>query len=260
MSNWTCRFCGHAQVITGPKFNAGDIDLEIRGLAEGLVGLSWNAIGCANLECARLSLSLSLHQRSISKSGYSFKINNSILENWTLLPESIAKPQPDFIPIPIIEDYVEACRVRELSPKASATLSRRCLQGMIRDFCGISKSTLLQEITELRRLVDEGNAPRGVNIEAVDAIDHVRSVGNIGAHMEKDINLIIPVEAGEAQALIELIELLFDEWYIARNHREVRLARIAQVSADKKQAIANGRAGQNALPPPLLNPPDKAPE
>ncbi|MBV2148535.1 DUF4145 domain-containing protein [Sphingobium sp. AS12] len=179
---------------------------------------------------------------------------------WNLLPENNAKPQPAYIPEPIVEDYVEACRIRNLSPKASATLSRRCLQGMIRDFCGISKARLIDEINELKRRVDEGKAAPGVNFEAVEAIDQVRGIGNIGAHMEKDINLIIPVDADEAQLLIQLIEMLFEEWYVARHSRQQRLARIASVSDEKKAAIANARAGQNALAPPTVNPSENAPE
>ncbi|MCP1830281.1 hypothetical protein ACVIHH_005106 [Bradyrhizobium sp. USDA 4518] len=35
----------------------------------------------------------------------------------------------------------------------------------------------------------------------MDAIDAVRIVGNIGAHMEKDVNLIVDIEPGEAQML-----------------------------------------------------------
>ncbi|MEI8253036.1 MAG: hypothetical protein WCG25_04765 [bacterium] len=50
------------------------------------------------------------------------------LDSWQLLPVSEAKVLPDYIPDPIKQDYYEACRIRDLSPKASATLSRRCLQ------------------------------------------------------------------------------------------------------------------------------------
>ncbi len=165
-----------------------------------------------------------------------------------LLPESLAKPQPDFIPAPIREDYTEACRIRDLSPKASATLSRRCLQGMIRDFCGISKGTLFSEIEELRKRVSDNNAPKGVTDESVDGIDHVRGVGNIGAHMEKDIDLIVPVEPNEAQLLIELIETLFDEWYIAREKRRVKFAKLAELAESKKELSAKNKP--NLLLPP----------
>ena len=92
-----------------------------------------------------------------------------------------AKVFPDYVPAAIRADYLEACLVRDLSPKASATLSRRCLQGMIRDFWGIKKARLIDEIEALKDKTDE---------LTWEAIDSVRSIGNIGAHMQKDIDLI----------------------------------------------------------------------
>ena len=38
--------------------------------------------------------------------------------------------------------------------------------------------------------------------------------------MEKDIDLIIEIDAGEAEKLIKLIELLLDQWYINRHEQE----------------------------------------
>jgi hypothetical protein len=160
------------------------------------------------------------------------------LEFWQLLPGSSAKPQPDFIPKALVADYNEACRIRDLSPKAAATLARRCLQGMIRDFCRVSKATLFKEIEELREQLDKGTAAKGVTHESVDAIDAVRGVGNIGAHMEKDVDLIVEIEPGEAQMLIELIEMLFDEWYVERHKRTQRLAEITALSAKKASELA----------------------
>src|SRR5690606_8628536 len=144
-----------------------------------------------------------------------------------VFPQGSAKPQPNYIPKALVEDYTEACLIRDLSPKASATLARRCIQGMIRDFCKITKGRLIDEIKALRDAVDSGRAPAGVNLETVEAIDHVRSIGNIGAHMEKDIDLIVPVDPEEAQALIGLIEMLFEEWYVARHVRQQKLAAIS---------------------------------
>ena len=166
------------------------------------------------------------------------------------MPESSAKPQPDYIPMPIVENYNQACRIRDLSANASATMSRRCLQGMIRDFCGISKPKLAQEIDTLRAQVDEGKGPQGVSHDTIDAIDHVRKIGNIGAHMEKDINLLLDVEPDEAQALIDLIELLLEEWYVAKHVREEKLRKLGVV-VDKKEA----KKAQAKLSPP----PEKLP-
>ncbi|UOV00141.1 DUF4145 domain-containing protein [Chryseobacterium daecheongense] len=112
-----------------------------------------------------------------------------------------------------------------LSPKASATLSRRCLQGIIRDFWGISKSRLIDEINAIEEKVDP------LTWKSIDA---VRKVGNIGAHMEKDINLIIDVEPNEAKLLLELIELLFEEWYVHRYEREQKLKEIVELAKSKE--------------------------
>ncbi len=66
--------------------------------------------------------------------------------------------------------------------------------------------------------------------------------------MEKDIDLIVEVDPGEAQALIGLAEKLFEEWYVARHNRQQRLARIAAIAAEKKGQIAEGRATRKKAP------------
>ncbi len=108
---------------------------------------------------------------------------------------------------------------------------------MIRDFCKINdKKTLNDEIKALKALVDAGRAPSGVTEESLEAIDQIRGVGNIGAHMEKDIDLIVDVDPNEAQVLIELVEMLFDEWYVARHRRQERLGRIKEIAETKQEA------------------------
>ena len=70
--------------------------------------------------------------------------------------------------------------------------------------------------------------------DTVDAIDNVREIGNIGAHMEADVNLIIEIDPNEAQVLIELIEMLFEEWYVQKEQRRRKLDRLQNI-AEKKQ-------------------------
>jgi hypothetical protein len=210
----------------------GDGQLYLGKNEFGNFGYAYAALACLNPDCGKVTLSFGLYKKAQTPN---WQIGAPI-QNWSLLPESSAKPQPEFIPKQLRDDYVEACRIRDLSPKASATLARRCLQGMIRHFCGISKSRLIDEINALREAVEGGSAPRGVTIESVDAIDHVRKIGNIGAHMEKDVNIIVDIEPGEAQALIELIEMLFDEWYVEQNNRTERLKKIAAIG-EKKASV-----------------------
>lgn len=65
-------------------------------------------------------------------------------------------------------------------------------------------------------------------------LNGVRRLGNIGAHMEKDVNLIVDIDPGEAQKLVKLLELLLKDWYIARYERE-ELYREILVIDEKKQ-------------------------
>jgi hypothetical protein len=68
--------------------------------------------------------------------------------------------------------------------------------------------------------------------------------------MEKDVNLIVDIEPGEVQMLIDLIEMLFDEWYVEKHKWEMRLAEIKALSANK----ANELAAAKAAPPNAANP------
>jgi len=148
-----------------------------------------------------------------------------MLQSWRLVPDSLAQAFPDYVPAVIQGDYREACQIEDKSPKASATLSRRCLQGMIRGFWGISKARLIDEIEELKNHVDGATWA---------AIDGVRKIGNIGAHMEKDINVIVDVDPGEARLLIELVETLIEDWYVARHEKSQRFAKVTAAAAAKK--------------------------
>ena len=49
------------------------------------------------------------------------------------------------------------------------------------------------------------------------------------------MNVIVEVDPDEAQVLIELAELLFEEWYVAREIRTQRIAEFAAIAGQKKQ-------------------------
>lgn len=245
--NWTCPYCVKPQTVTDLNCSIGSMHFYVVEPDIGHTGLRGQAIVCSNPECQKITVAVGIVKagRHASGSAY-FPAGEDVILNKRLLPESMAKPQPEYIPPVILEDYYEACKISNLSPKASATLSRRCLQGMIRDFCGIQKRNLNDEILELKKMVDKGSAPKGVSDDSVEAIDAIRKIGNIGAHMEKDINLIINVEPEEANILIEIIETLFDEWYIEREKRRIRFSKIKEISAanDEKKGIAQKKPVQ----------------
>ena len=226
---WTCPYCGRAATITDENFFTNMAVFD-KGSKDGLLGFRMYVFTCPIPECREYDISAYL-----TKVRYHPNLEEigEPLIRWQLKPQSSAKVFPDYVPAPIVADYNEACLIRDLSPKASAIISRRCLQGIIRDFWGIIKDTLFSEINELKAKVDSSTW---------GAIDAVRSIGNIGAHMEQDINLIVEVEPHEAQLLIGLIEILIKDWYVARHDREEHLNSIIAM-ATKKKELKNGSAG-----------------
>ncbi len=145
-----------------------------------------------------------------------------------IYPQCKGKTYPEYIPKQIRQDYEEACLIADLSPKASATLSRRCLQGMIRDFFGITKNRLADEINAVSETA-------GLSKSQKDALDALRKIGNIGAHPERDINLIVDIEPNEAQLMISLIEFFMQHWYIQRHEEEEMLNTIVGVAQQKQE-------------------------
>ncbi|MCX5632254.1 MAG: DUF4145 domain-containing protein [Phycisphaerae bacterium] len=222
---WTCPYCSRNATILDSNYSHDYHHFEHNNKEGGLL-LTTEVIVCPNSQCKEYTISACLFKSSSYNQLLGEWNRDKLLLQWNLKPQSQAKVFPSYIPAAILEDYKEACLIRDLSPKASATLSRRCLQGIIRDFYKITKSRLVDEIEALKGKID----PLVWN-----AIDAVRNIGNIGAHMEKDINLIIDVEPQEASALIGLIEMLLKDWYIDRYEKQQQLLKIVEISENKKK-------------------------
>lgn len=218
--NWTCPHCERHVTITEDRFSQGQHKLFIEN-ADGPRTLASHFYVCPNPECKKLTLTAALHVR-ISSSGSS--VLGALVERWDLIPGSSAKTFPSYIPAAILADYKEACLIRSLSPKASATLSRRCLQGILRDFWAVRPGRLVDEIVQIKDKIDP---------LTWDAIDSLRKIGNIGAHMEKDIDLIVEVDPQEAELLIGLVETLLRDWYITREERKARMSALVSAAAGK---------------------------
>jgi hypothetical protein len=178
---------------------------------------------CPNPKCKKFTLSVFLFEADRDGPHLNWELRKPI-HTWTLIPSSRAQSFPDYIPKAILDDYNDACLIDDLSPKASATLSRRCLQGVIRDFWKVKTGRLVDEIATIQDKLDP------LTWQAIEA---VRKVGNIGAHMEADINLIVDVEPQEADLLIGLIEVLLKDWYILRESRKAHLSSLVQLATDK---------------------------
>ncbi len=234
MSGWICPFCNYAATIQSSDRFYVQEPFTINN-KHGDLKLNCFFTVCPNPGCKEFTFSVHLSRSTIGPEGQAV----GPYKYWRLIPESRAKVFPAYIPAPILQDYREACLIRDLSPKASATLARRALQGMIREYWGVRKSRLTDEIEGIKDRVDP------LTWEAIDA---VRTVGNIGAHMEKDINLIVDVEPNESNLLIELIETLLRDWYITRHDRESRLKAVVALKETKEDAKSAPPTAEGASP------------
>jgi hypothetical protein len=125
-------------------------------------------------------------------------------------PKGIARtPLPPEVPEEYTKDYKEACLVLSDSPKASAALSRRCLQHLLREKVKVKHGNLFDEIQEV---IDRGDLPSHIS----EAIHAVRNIGNIAAHTTKSKSTgeILPVEPGEAEWNLDVLETLFDFYFV----------------------------------------------
>ena len=210
--SYTCPFCGHEQAYWN-SCHVVDNQFSSCGIPEDCKDSTFSiyTFHCQNKECGKRAVTA---------------INRTTGKQVDIVPQVSIRYYPQYIPEQIRKDYEEASMILDSSPKAAATLLRRCLQGMVRDFWGIKKGNLNAELSELKDKIPAAQWK---------AIDGLRKIGNIGAHMEKDVNLIVDIDTNESTKLLKLIELLFDKWYIARHDEEQLYAEITDISDEKAE-------------------------
>ena len=125
-------------------------------------------------------------------------------------PRAASRPTaPREVPNHIADDYNEACLTLSDSPKAAAALGRRCLQTILRETACVRPSDLANEI---QQVLDSRSLPSHL----AESIDAVRNIGNFAAHPTKSTSSgeIVPVEPGEAEWTLDVLESLFDFYFV----------------------------------------------
>ena len=114
------------------------------------------------------------------------------------------------VPPEFAGDYLEACLVIADSPKASAALSRRCLQHILREKARVKHPNDLAEA--IQEVIDDPAVPSDVSA----TLDMVRNIGNFSVHPNKSLNTgeIVDVEPMEAEWCLDTIEILFDFYFV----------------------------------------------
>jgi hypothetical protein len=98
-----------------------------------------------------------------------------------IYPAEGSRPCPPEVPTPLREYFQQAAMVLPISPMASAAMSRRCLQMLLRDYAGAAQHNLSAQIDAV---LAEGKLPTAT----ADQLHGVREVGNFAAHPMKDTN------------------------------------------------------------------------
>jgi hypothetical protein len=119
-------------------------------------------------------------------------------------PAEVAAEHPE-----VSRDFAEATKLLNVSPMASAAMSRRCLQHLIRKKVGITRRTLKAEIDAL---IDTKQLPSHLEQQ----LDYLRQLGNTAAHpLENEVTgQLVEVDMPEAEWSIEVLKDLFDHYYV----------------------------------------------
>lgn len=159
--------------------------------------------------CGRMVVKLANGERSFTSQG-TFLGLSVVHQSYLVRPKAAGRPPcHSEVPKDAAEDYKEACLVFGDSPKASAAISRRCLQHLLRDHAKVKPSNLATEIAEFV-------GQPGVPSHLVEMVDAVRNIGNFAAHPIKATATgeVLPVEPGEAEWNLDVLEALFDFFFV----------------------------------------------
>lgn len=207
--------CPHCTVSIHPSFTNEMLNRFDR------IGKSvWQ---CGHMTCPNCNEAIITLEGSVTKNTSRF------VRRYIAFPRSASARQPAPVEVPahIAEDYMEASAILSISPKASAALSRRCLQSVLREN-GYGQKDLAPAI---QAAIDSKSLPSAL----AENIDAIRNIGNFAAHPLKDTNSgqILPVEPHEAEWNLDVLEDLFDFYYVqparAKERRQALNEKLAQV-------------------------------
>lgn len=161
-----------------------------------------------------------------------------LVDEWQVYPKGQVRPCPTEVPSDLADDFTEACLVLIDSPKASAALSRRCLQHLLRSKAGVKPGRLYDEIEQV---LEAGAVPSHVS----EMLHAVREIGNLAAHATEETATgeILDVEPAEAEWNLDTLEVLFDFYFVQPARAAERLAGLNEklASAGKSRPMRSRR-------------------
>lgn len=219
MSDWRCPTCGLIAEIGADRAQQAIFALPASPTA-GRLALRVIAVACPNQLCGQLHVTSTLHALRDDGAGNLLPVEPAA-RSWDMIPGPQSKELPPYAPEAAAREFSQAVQVLPVSPNAAATLARRCLQALVRDFFGVKGKLLSEELDMIKDRVDG---------ETWEAIEAVRRSGNVELHFERGVSVMADADNEEPQLLIGLIEYLVENWYVARRRRQQRLATIKNLA------------------------------
>jgi hypothetical protein len=205
--------CPHCHVVLHPDFSSTDVYSKYTGSFTALNVVKeptlWKVSAMACGSC----------KKAIIKLDECLPTTGEKRESRVVEPKYFGrKPAAPEVPAELAEDYNEACAVLSISPKASAALSRRCLQGLLRANGYIQRDLA----PAIKAAVESKTLP----MLQASSLDTIRLIGNFAAHPMKNTNTgeIVAVEPEEAEWNLEVLSGLFDFYYVAPAKEAARRA------------------------------------
>lgn len=186
-------------------------------------GISINHAFCP--ECKQLIISL---QKGTIKHTYSY--DGDFKEITVIESDEIIYPKypcgvalDSAVPEKYRKLFKESEQVNNVSPRASATLSRFLLQMLLHEELNIQEANL---VTEIQKLEEETNIPSNL----VAMLQVFRRIANFGAHPKKSTNSaeITDIEKGESDVMLQLILELFDYVFVKPKKKQTFLQDIKE--------------------------------
>lgn len=127
----------------------------------------------------------------------------------SLFPRHAAVKTAPEVPEPYATKFRQATNIIADSPEASAAVSRKLLQTLLREYAKVKPADLHAEIQEV---LDSKQLPSHL----AEALDAVRNIGNFGTHpiKSKQTGNVVEVEPGEAEWSLDVLEGLFDFYMV----------------------------------------------
>lgn len=137
----------------------------------------------------------------------------------------------------LAELYSEASLILDISPRASAVLSRRVLADLLKKYAGRNEHLLADRIDGFNK---DSTHPSGLR----DNLHYLRAIGNFAAHTQEDDQAnVVDVDREETQWTLDIVERLFDYFVVTP-------ARDAAIRAEMdKKLDATGRKPIKPLEP-----------